>query len=273
MTIQFNRIIGYTHSWKSTFLIGIIVSAVFCFVLIFLQPFDTYSTELTYKNAKLAGYAIPIMLSILGIHILENSWFQKSSQWTLLNEIVFMTLGTIVVTVLSFIYLNSIVNPTALPWSEFFPWFRVFGLPFAPIFLLLWGYLRFRFGKIELSTSSTTKIKTVRIEGTNAHESLELNWSDFILAKSQSNYIEIFYFNQEKNEISKAIIRSTLAKVLDQLSDATQTHRSYIINLDHLIKLEGNMRKGWCYLKGIEETVPVSPKHFKAIKTRLQKHP
>jgi DNA-binding LytR/AlgR family response regulator len=169
--------------------------------------------------------------------------------------------------------LNSIVNPTALPWSEFFPWFQVFGLPFAPIFLLLWGYLRFRFGKIELNTTVIPETKIVRIEGTNANESLELNWSDFILARSQSNYIEIFYFDPKETQTSKAIIRSTLSKVLDQLSEATQIHRSYIINLDHLVKLEGNVRKGWCHLKGIEEVVPVSPKHFKAIKMRLQNHP
>ena len=273
MAIQLNRTIGYTQSWKSTILIGVILSAVFCFILIFLQPFDTYSTDLPYKNLKLAGYAIPILISILGIHIFENTWFAKTSKWTVLNEVLFMTIGTITITVLSFIYLNSIVNPTALPWSEFFPWFRVFGLPFAPIFLLLWCYLRFRFGKIELIKSSTKQTKTVRIEGTNANESLELDWSKFIIAKAQSNYIEIFFINEEHQKTSKTIIRSTLSKVLGQLPDAIQIHRSYIINLDQLVKLEGNVRKGWCYLKGIEEAVPVSPKHFKAIKDSFQNHP
>jgi hypothetical protein len=189
------------------------VSAVFCFVLIFLQPFDTYSTDLPNKNLKLAGYMLPIMISILGIHFLENIWFARTSKWTVSNETVIMTLGTILITVLSFIYLNSIVNPTALPWSEFFPWFQTFGIPFAPIVLLLWGYLRFRFGKIELNTTTTSKTKTVHIEGTNANESLQLNWSDFILAKSQSNYIEIFYQDPKKkrsfqSDHSKYFIKS-----------------------------------------------------------------
>jgi hypothetical protein len=44
--MQINRSISYTRSWKSTLLIAMILSAVFCFVLVFLQPFDTYNVEM-----------------------------------------------------------------------------------------------------------------------------------------------------------------------------------------------------------------------------------
>lgn len=272
MTFQLNRSIGYTKSWKSTILIGLILSTFFCFILVFLQPFDTYSSDISDKNLKMIGYSIPIMLSIIGIHFFENAWYKAKSKWTYLGEFIVMITGTLTITILSFIYLNEIVNPTSLPWSEFFPWFKVFGLPFAPIFLVLWVYLRFSFSKIELKRTTENSNQKVKITGTNANEVVEIEWTDFILAKSQSNYIEIFFLNEDK-QTSKVIIRSTLSKVLSQLSDATQIHRSYITNLEHVIKLEGNMRKGWCLIRGIEEKVPVSPKHFKALKTELQNHP
>jgi hypothetical protein len=273
MAVQFNRIIGYTQSWKSTFLIALILATVLCFILIFLQPFDTYSTEMPYKNLKLAGYAVPIVLSILAIHFVENSWFQKASKWTFLNEVIVIIFGGCIMIVLSFVYLNNVVNSTALPWSEFFGWFQVFGLPFAPILLLLWIYLRFRFGKIEFIRDAKQAIRTVKIQGTNANEDLVLNWPDFLVAKSQANYIEIFHRDQSQQITKKTILRSTLSKVLDQLPEATQIHRSYIANLENIVKVEGNMRKGWCYINGMDDKVPVSPKHFKAIKTHLQTHP
>ncbi len=115
--------------------------------------------------------------------------------------------------------------------------------------------------------------KTIKISGTNANEHLEINWSNFLLAHSQSNYIEIFYLDEKKEETSKMIIRSTLSKVLSQVPEATQIHRSYITNLVQIKSLEGNIRKGWCFIHGIEEKIPVSPKHFKALKSQVQNHP
>lgn len=273
MAFQIQRRIGYTKSWKSTLMIGLILSAVFCFILVFLQPFDTYSTELSNKNIKLIGYSIPILISISLIHYFENLWYKRSSTWTMIDEIVVMMLGTVTITILSFIYLNNLVNPDALPWSEFFSWFKTFGLPFAPLLLLLWTYLRFSFSKIELNKNSINVKKMVKISGTNANENLEIEWSNFLLAQSQSNYIEIFYWDEKKEETNKVIIRSTLSKVLSQVPEATQIHRSYITNLAQIQSLEGNIRKGWCFIKGIEEKVPVSPKHFKALKSEIQNHP
>lgn len=273
MKDRFIRNIGYTKSWKSTLFIGLIMAAVFSFILVFLQPFDTYSVEMSYKNLKLTGYSIPIIFSLLVIHWFENKWYQKTYRWNLINEVLVMFFGTAIMTVLSFIYLNHVVNPTALPWSDFFPWLKVFGLPFIPIFLAFWVYLRFNFSKIKLSKTSKLKDPFVRITGDNANEVIEIQWSQFLMANSQSNYIEIFTLDTDSNRANKDMIRGTLSSLIAQLPDATQVHRSFVINLDHITKLEGNMRKGGCYLKGIDEKIPVSPKHFKALKEKLQNRP
>ena len=273
MTLKFIRNIGYTKSWKSTFYIGLIMASAFSFILIFLQPFDTYSVEMTYKNLKLGGYSIPIIFSLLVIHWFENKWYQKTYKWSLLNELLVMFFGTTLMTVLSFIYLNHVVNPTALPWSDFFPWLKVFGLPFIPIFLAFWIYLRFSFSKIELTKTSNQENPTIKILGDNANEVIEMKWSQFLMANSQSNYIEVFYLDTDTNTTNKNIIRGTLSKLMGQLPEATQVHRSFIINLDQITKLEGNMRKGWCYINSIDDKIPVSPKHFKALKEVLQNHP
>jgi hypothetical protein len=221
------------------------------------------------KTLKLAGYFFPIVFSILGIHVLENIWYKQTQKWLFYHEVVVMGLGTIFITGLSFVYLNNIVNSQAIPWSDFLSWFRDFGLPFAPILLLLWIYLRFRFSKVELNILPLKKEKSYTITGNNSKEEYTFFWDDFLVARSQSNYIEVFIAEKGSDEPKKVLIRNTLSKLTSQLPEAVQVHRSYIINIDHLEELKGNVRKGSCTIKGFEDEVPVSPKHFKAIKSRI----
>lgn len=270
--MHINRSISYTRSWQSTLLICLILSAVFSFILVFLQPFDTYDVQMPHKNLKLVGYAIPITISILVIHIFENKWFAKQQKWLLWNELFIMGLGLLLITFLSFIYLNNFVNTKALPLSEFFAWLKIFGLPFAPLMLMLWAYLRFRFSKIEVVESSKIS-SSLTLLGDNANEVYHINWNHFLLAKAQSNYVEIITSSGDEIPVEKTLIRSSLSKIAPQIPQALQVHRSYLINKDRILRLEGNSRKGWCFIKDYEDSVPVSPKHFKALKIWLQNRP
>jgi hypothetical protein len=271
--MQIKRSISYTRSWKSTLLIALILSAVFCFLLIFLQPFDTYSVDMPYKNLKLLGYALPIIAALLLIHPFENQVFIKQQKWMLWNELLVMFVGMLLITFLSFLYLNNVVNSAAVPMADFFPWFKGFGLPFAPLMLILWAYLRFRFSHIELKTSQEEADKVYTITGENAGETFQIEWKQFVMAKAQSNYVEIYQLSDTAEAPQKILLRSSLSKITDQLPEAVQVHRSYLINTEHLLNLGGNSRKGWCFLKGIQDSVPVSPKHFKALKNWLQSRP
>ena len=270
--MQINRSISYTSSWQSTLLICLILSAVFSFILVFLQPFDTYDVQMPYKNLKLVGYAIPITISILVIHFFENKWFSKQQKWLLWNELIIMGLGLLLITFLSFVYLNNFVNTDALPLTDFFTWLKIFGLPFAPLMLILWTYLRFRFSKIEVVELTTIKTN-LTLQGDNSNEVHHLNWNNFLLAKAQSNYVEIISALGDDKPVEKRLIRSSLSKIAPQIPQALQVHRSYLINKDRILRLEGNSRKGWCFLKDYEDSIPVSPKHFKALKIWLQNRP
>ncbi|WP_158655302.1 LytTR family DNA-binding domain-containing protein [Flavivirga eckloniae] len=96
------------------------------------------------------------------------------------------------------------------------------------------------------------KLKTdiVNIEG------FEFDINQFIYAKSEGNYIEI-YFDKEKPK--KKLIRTTL-KSLDALlktyPNIIKTHRSYLINCNYVNKINGNAQ-GY-QLQINESVVPVS---------------
>ena len=271
--MQLNRSIAYTYSWKYTLLISIILSAFICIIQIFLQPFDTYYYQSAYKNIKLIGYSICIFPPILFLHIFENHWFLKNKKkWKLIGEITILTLGFISICTLAYLYNSLVINSVSVNWKSAVKWAYLYGLPFAPVFIPLWVYLRFRFSKIVIISDTQIAEELITIKGKNNQEKIQFIWSEFVMAKSQSNYVDIFLIGK-KGESEKHIMRTTLSGLIEQLPMATQVHRSYLINTNYITNLKGNTRKGSVVLGVTSIEVPVSPKHFTALKSNLQSHP
>lgn len=271
MRFDLKRTIPYTYSWRDTLIIGALLSLLFCFILIFLKPFDTYGLEMKFKNLKLVGYALPTISAVLAMHFIENFWYRKNKKWTWTNEVIMLAFGFLLVALFSFIYLNNFVNPQALPWAEFFLWVQQYALPFAPILVVLWGYLRFRYGKIDFNRQEVQQNAEMLVQGEGQKDVHRFFWKEFLLARAQSNYVEVWTWSEKTAQ--KELLRIPLSQLAEQLPRALQVHRSYLINPDHFESLGGNSRKGWCRLRGFEEDIPVSPKQFKALKELFQTRP
>ena len=72
----------------------------------------------------------------------------------------------------------------------------------------------------------------------NRAEKLALASGELILVKSAENYVEIQYL--AGGTITKKLLRATFKSIEDQLKPFSQMircHRSYIINMDHVIRL------------------------------------
>ncbi|THD69277.1 LytTR family transcriptional regulator [Robertkochia marina] len=270
--MQLNRSIAFTASWKYTLLITLILGALISFIMIFLQPFDTYQHNAPNKNLLLSGYSLCIAIPILLLHIPELVWFKnQNSRWYLFNELILIFLGTAFMTILAFVYNTKMVNEYTISWGYLWDWLLTFGLPFVPFVIPIWAYLRFRFSDVTISLV-TANTSSITITGENVNEQLQFAQEQFIFAKAQSNYVDVYLLN-EKQQAEKHVLRSTLSGLVNQLSFAEQVHRSYLVNPEHILSLEGNTRKGAALLNHIEEPVPVSPKHFKGLKTYLQNRP
>ncbi|SMG49175.1 transcriptional regulator, LytTR family [Marivirga sericea] len=269
--MYFSRLISYTSKWYHTFLVGFILATMVVVVLIFLQPFDIYGNEIAYKNIKMIGYGICIVLPILLIHVLEELWFKRTDgKWHVYQELFILILGFLLISITSYIYNVTVVNNHTIESSQVFYWVKDFGLPFIPIFFPFWVYLRFRFSKITLPFFLDKNTKSILIAGNNQNEVIEFLERDFIMAKAQANYVDIYYI---KNELlKKKMIRSKFANLKNKIPFAEQVHRSYLVNPSQITQIYGNTRKGHITIKKIEEEVPVSPKYFSAIKKYLQDH-
>ena len=105
------RAIAYTASWLNTFFLSCILAIIIVFILIFLEPFDSYSNDIPYKSLKLFGYGLCVIIPILILHFFEEYWFKKSNgKWFLFQELLILIIGFFFISIFSYFYNTYIVN-------------------------------------------------------------------------------------------------------------------------------------------------------------------
>ncbi|MEJ2004636.1 MAG: LytTR family DNA-binding domain-containing protein [Cyclobacteriaceae bacterium] len=276
--MQLNRSIAFTSSWKNTLIIALIMTVVIVLILTILQPFGSYSLDtianpMENKNLKLAGYSLCIAIPILGLHFIELSWYrQRNQRWFLLDEILILVAGFLLISFLTYLYNSKVISSLPIRWKYIWGWALEFGLPFGPIYIPLWAFVRYRFSKVVISVPKMNIKNTVTIEGAEADEKLVIRDSDFIIAQAQANYVDIYILNGEGN-LEKHVFRQTLSGIIDQVPGAQQIHRSYLVNINHIRELIGHEQNGWIRLNHFEEEIPVSSKFFSGLKEYLQIRP
>jgi hypothetical protein len=260
--------IAYTKSLKQTMLIGLVLAAILVFVLIFLQPFDTYYHEAPNKNLMLAGYGPCVFLPVLMVHSGERLTYRlQSNKWYVWNEIIFVLLALVLMISASYLYNYLYVNKLPLSLGSWWSFMRGIGSPFVVILAPFWIYMRVRSGIIE-KQEVISEQKQVVISGQNKNESFRLSPQDFIYAQSQQNYA-VIYYQTEDGQVDKKMIRITLAQLNDQIPTAIQVHRSYLVNPDFLNEIKGNARKRFIELNVVLEPIPLSQKYYKKLKNQL----
>ncbi|MBP1840762.1 LytTR family DNA-binding domain-containing protein [Formosa algae] len=269
--ISLNKTIAYTKNWKHTFLIALLLGAVVPVLLMTLEPFDS-SNSFAYKYLILSGYAFCIIIPIVSIHPIENYVYKvQTNRWFILNECIYIISTLFIIFVFSFFYHFFVVSGLSSFTSELiWNFITSFGLPFTPIVVPLWLYLRSKYGQIEVPSydkANTKHVKQITIIGNNKSESLTIFESDFIFAKAQQNYVDVYY--NTEHGMQQKTLRSTLSNVMKQLPKAWQVHRSYLVNLDYLKTVEGNARKRFIRITATEETIPISQLYYKALNNRL----
>ncbi|MCG8483114.1 MAG: LytTR family transcriptional regulator [Clostridia bacterium] len=107
------------------------------------------------------------------------------------------------------------------------------------------------------------KENMITLIGKNQDNKLEFNAKDLIYIKAEENYCFIFFKKDEK--IHRRLFRSTLSALYEQIKDKDpgrniiRCHRTYIVNLDHVLKMHGNARGYYLQLKNCNNaTIPVS---------------
>ncbi len=257
---------------------GIFISV---FLLVF-RPFelDIIEKKLLIKSSILFGFVT--FFCIFGTSMFLNFFFPKlysEEKWTTGKQILNMA-GVVVLVGLVNYLVSPLLFDTRLTWEKAFYYQGIaisVGLLPIIIYTLYIQNHKLRQFQQEASTLQE-KLKArkgeqvgipqetvlpvnniITFEGDNQAEKKMINVNQLIYIEAASNYIKLFFEQQEK--ITYAIIRMTMKKAEETVTPYPvffRCHRAYIVNLDKIDKVEGNAQGYKLKMNGAGDLVPVS---------------
>ena len=98
-------------------------------------------------------------------------------------------------------------------------------------------------------------------------DTLSVKVSQIMLIRSAGNYIEVFW--RQGAEASRQLIRLTLTnaeEVLKEYKFIMRCHRSFLVNVNHIDRVEGNSQGYRIYFETIDFAVPVSKNYVNKLR-------
>jgi len=275
-----NQFIALSKKYFKIYL-GISVS-VFLFIL-FFQPFPSHKFEFENKNLFIAGYGliISVIQVILQIifqrHLLRNNTDEEYNP--LLNSVYYFS--HIVLTSVAFVFYSLYVGDTDVTFNIVL---RVVVISLSvPVTIHLKNTLssihrkykklseenRLAQDKLKQFSESYAN-KFIELRSENESDNIRLQVSEIIFVKSADNYVEIGF--RDGGEIRKKMVRNTLKNIekeLREFNNFVRTHRSSIVNIQYIDKLNKNFNSYWLTLIDTKETIPVSRQYLMIVKDLL----
>ena len=103
-------------------------------------------------------------------------------------------------------------------------------------------------------------------------DALTINMGNFLFLSSSGNYIEVHYLND--GHLKKQLIRNSISGIendLTQYDKLFRCHRSYLVNLNQVEHLSGNLQGYQLGLKGLDTPIPVSRSYTHKLRALLNK--
>lgn len=281
------------HDLKSNFLIGLFVAL----FLAFFQPFQINEWETPNKLLKLAGFgfvsfAVPSLFNFLIPRIVSRNLIEDN--WKVWNEIVTILFVLIGITLGNLAY-GVMLGIMLFKWEMFTNMLLitlVIGVfPVTVHVLFKHNRLLRRNLKLTLELnrqfeehdkkkqeapaigddSPELKETEIILFAENNKDRLVILLSQLLFIESADNYSNIVYL--ENGARKKQMLRSSLKRIESQISHPSimRCHRAFIVNLDQVSRAEGNAAGYRLFIKGSEESVPVSRNNSEELKEKLKR--
>jgi len=247
-------------------------------VLFILKPFefDSYLTKrlIFWSLIFAATVGTTIFCSVAVVKKIFRKTIEEN--WTLKHEVL-LILGVVAIISLEVYVLFLLLSP-GIGKRELFNLvvFRTLAISFFPVLILVL-YEQNHHQKLQRQRAERFNqelLKNQNSEAQNPHKStysgkvvlvaenekvaLQVDTMNLVFAKAEGNYVEVFYHHAEK--VQKELIRNSLKAIEGYLpaADFFRCHKSFVVNLHHIQKVEGNARNLELILEDIEEHIPVS---------------
>lgn len=278
--IKINQFIRLTKAYFRLYL-GIAIS-VFLFTQ-FFQPFYADIFEFENKLIFLAGFGVIVLIILIVSQILfQQALLVKENDD--LNNSVHISLYyffLIALTSLAFVFYIRFVGHVIITFNiAVRVVFICLSLPVTMHLKLKIDAYQLRL-KILLSDtrSMQSKLKQfsesysnkfIEIVSDNESDNFRIQVSEIVFVKSADNYVEIGF--HDEGGVKKKMIRNTLRNVEQQLiefNNFIRTHRTSLVNIQYIDKLNKNFNSYWLSLDKTKETIPVSRQYLMAVKDLL----
>ncbi|WP_271784247.1 LytR/AlgR family response regulator transcription factor [Aquimarina algiphila] len=178
-----------------------------------------------------------------------------------------------------YLFYNVIGNFHDWKWSSFFDFIRDVSLmailPMSLIYIY-YNYIKIKkayrilLNKPTFNPSEETQLIT--IESDNRNDSIILRLDTLLYIEAQDNYVNVYHLLN--NEVKKQLLRTTMKVLESKLKEMTvvRCHRSYLVNINLIIKVKGNGNQMKLFLPNVKKPIPVSRSYISPLKEIIATH-
>lgn len=269
------------------------VPGMLTFIVIFiLAPFHfselAFANRFTQALLSTTIVCISILIVVFGIKIIFPFW-SKEESWNIGKEFMLFSLIVVFIAIAHFELLSfqSEKGGSLALFQQVV--LRTLAISFFPILgLVLFEQHNHRTQQLKKALYLNRKIRAYQQEtlnainnsqfdqemlwflGENGKPVCQLNPRNIQFVKSEGNYYELYYLN-EHLKFKKQLVRNKLSEVERILPHSffKRTHRSFIVNLEHVENVNGNARELTLVMKLTNKTIPVSRSKASTILSEL----
>lgn len=264
--------IAFSHN--KPFVTGLIIT-ILTFLLLFYEGMDNFDRPEDWLVFMVPIYAVLSGLSFLILKLFFFKWIDEE-KWNIINDVLYfigvLCIALLLIYIFNFCYdyyFGTAYNVLILEKKGRLFFYLLF------IGVINFGIIKlldFYFGlKGKFKKSINLKTEKLYFKGKNKDDILIVETSNFIMAESLGNYVQIYFFN-EFNKVEKSVLRNSLSEIENQVlnhKSIQKVYRSHIVNLDKISRLDYKKRKSFIKLEYIEDLVPVSKDVFQDLITQF----
>lgn len=251
------------HNTKIIFFISI---GVFAFLFLF-QPFDISTLEVRQRYYLISGLSVVTFLALVFNLLVLPSLIPKmfsSSHWNVKKEIlwnvwILFTIGA------GYFLLNNFLDVLKFDFSLVIKLVLTAVIPISILIIVNYNKILRIHSKLadelskKLKENKSIQDKIVYFNSDYQKDSLAIKVNLLMVVRSANNYIEIFW--KEGDAIRNQLVRSSMMAAEETLREhkfIIKCHRSYIININYIEKIEGNSQGYKLFIENLNFPVPVS---------------
>jgi hypothetical protein len=241
--------------------------------LIYFEPFGINSLHIPNKISILSGYGFITTATMLFLYFIvpkiSPNYF-KEENWTVGREIFFFMLNVTLIALFNIIYsvstfslgFNSYAIFNMVGYTFILGIFPTVGIVFSNYIYYLKQYSTPPQPTFVNEQKQSSELVLV---AENEKDTLKFSTLSLLYIESSDNYSTVVFLKDE--HIFKELIRSSLTRLEGQIQikSIVRCHRSFIVNLDKVVKVSGNAQGFKFHLKEIDFVVPVARKYSEIV--------